>query len=145
MRSYFLIATTIAFAVNTPMVFAENRDGPHQEAIEQEAIQDCDANQTNMNLCSYRGYKALDDELNLLYKAQLERLKGTKDAKRLINAQKAWLKYIEADCLYQNGPREESGTIWPRDQNWCLSDHLRQRIKLLNLFLDCTDNGCPGR
>ncbi len=50
---------------------------------------------------------------------------------------------MEANCLYQNGPREKSGTIWAYEQNLCLSAHTRQRIELIQSYISCTDNGCP--
>lgn len=76
-------------------------------------MRNCEANQSNLNLCSYRRYKQLDERLNALYQIQLKRLRGSEQEKPFIEAERAWLKYINADCLYQNGPREESGTIWP--------------------------------
>ncbi len=135
----------LLFLLVSIISFAADRDGEVQEQLELEAMKDCGANQSNMNLCSYHMYKKLDDELNLLYKSQRERLKGTKHEKRFVEAQRAWLKYVDADCLYQNGQRSESGTIWPLMQNICLSGHTGTRIELLKSYLSCTQNGCPGQ
>ena len=128
-----------------PIAAGADRDGPEQEAIEKEAMRNCEANQSNLNLCSYKRYKQLDERLNALYQIQLKRLRGSEQEKRFIEAERAWLKYINADCLYQNGPREESGTIWPLLQNNCLSHHLQQRIDLLQSFVNCTQDGCLGQ
>jgi uncharacterized protein YecT (DUF1311 family) len=115
------------------------------DAEKQAFAEGCDKNQTNMNICSTYDFKALDAQLNAAYRRQLARLKGTPYAARFVRAQKAWLAYVEADCLYQNGPREDSGSIWALQQNSCKSDHFVERIKLIKVFLDCTDNGCPGQ
>ncbi|MCX7098234.1 MAG: lysozyme inhibitor LprI family protein [Methylococcales bacterium] len=105
-----------------------------REPIEQTAFDEgCDKNQTNMNICSYYDFKVLDAELNAVYRQKLALLKGTTHEKRLVLAQRAWLAYVEADCLSRTGPREESGTIWPLEQNLCKSDHFTTRIKLLKL------------
>ncbi len=144
MKSYMLLAI-LSFGLSTTAAAFENPDGPEQEKLEQESMQHCERNQLSMNVCSYRAYKDGDAELNDLYKKQMARLEGTAHADRLRNAQRAWLKYIEADCLYQNGPIEESGTIWPLLQNRCLLSHMTQRIVLLQEFAECTDNGCPGQ
>jgi len=78
---------------------------PSRDAREQEALEDgCDRSQMNMNICSFYDYKVLDAELNTNYTRQLARLKGSQAAKRLIAAQRAWLRYAESDCLYQTGP-----------------------------------------
>lgn len=128
------------------LVLAQNsREDPAQEALEEEAMKDCEANQANMNLCSYRAYKDLDGVLNFFYKEQMARVKNTEHEIRLRQAQRAWLKFIEADCLYQaGGPRENSGTMWPLLYNRCLSEHLEQRIAELKAFLRCRENPCPG-
>ena len=118
---------------------------PARDPLEQQAQQEgCEKTQTNLNICSYYDYKVLDAELNADYAEQMSRLKGSPDAKRLVAAQRAWLQYIEADCLYQTGPREDSGTIWPLLHNNCLSAHLKQRIEQLKQFLACTQDGCPS-
>jgi len=117
-----------------------------RDANEQEAFKEgCDKNQLNLNFCSGYDYKVKDAKLNDLYKQQMSRIKGTNDEKRFINAEKAWLKYVEADCLYQVGPREESGTIWALLENNCKISHFEQRIKLLQSFVECTQDGCIGR
>ena len=118
---------------------------PSRDAREQEALEDgCERSQMNMNICSFYDYKLLDAELNTNYTKQLERLKGSPAAKRLIAAQRAWLRYAESDCLYQAGPREESGSIWPFQHNTCMSAHLKQRIAVIKEFLECTQGGCPS-
>lgn len=133
----FLLLTTLGTAVHSdPLPMDDEEERAHRNG--------CSADQRSMNLCSSYRLRVLDDELNHLYKQQLSRLKGSPDAKRLVLAQRAWLKYIEADCLYQAGPAEDSGSIWPVQYGNCMSTHLRDRIRLLQSFVACTQNGCIG-
>jgi uncharacterized protein YecT (DUF1311 family) len=106
-----------------------------QDAMVKDALTHCDRDQLSMNLCSGHEYQILDTKLNGLYRQVLSKVHGSPREQRLIAAERAWLKYVEADCLYQNGPREESGTIWPLQQYECLSAHTRQRIALLESFI----------
>jgi len=138
-KAYFvfiLLSALAGTAGSTPPL----RDGREQEALED----GCDRSQMNMNICSFYDYKVVDAELNIYYASQLSRLKGSPAAKRLIAAQRAWLRYVESDCLYQTGPREESGSIWPFQHNTCMSAHLKQRIEVIKEFLECTQGGCPS-
>ncbi len=136
-----VIGLAVATATNIVRSEELKRDATAQEAFDE----GCDKNQSNMNICSYFDYRVQDAKLNALYKEQLSRLKGSGHEQRFKNAQRAWLKYVEADCLYQSGPREESGTIWPLENNSCRTAHFMQRIVLLQSFLECTQNGCPGQ
>ena len=90
-------------------------------------------------------FQKLDAQLNSLYKTQIERVHGKSDESRLRAAQRGWLIYIKADCLYQNGPAELSGSIWPYLQNVCMGEHYKQRILLLKEFVNCTQEGCIGK
>ena len=104
-----------------------------QEAFEQGCE---DSNQRNLNVCTYYDFKVLDEHLNVLYKrVQLKNRSDPVAAKRLTLEQRAWLKYVNADCLYRNGPYAEGGSGWPADENNCLSEHFKARIELLELFL----------
>lgn len=115
-----------------------------QEAAEIEALKDCGANQAAMNLCANHKIRQADAELNELYRRQLARLKGTADEARLRAAQRAWLKYVEADCLYSNGPAEDGGSSWAMSQAYCRAGHMAERIKYLRSYVECTSGGCPG-
>lgn len=101
--------------------------------------------QLEINQCSFSSFQKLDVELNYLYRAQIKRVQGTPDESRLRVAQRAWLDYIKADCLYQNGPAEESGSIFSYLQNVCMGEHYKQRILLLKEFVNCTQDGCIGK
>ncbi len=112
---------------------------PHlqRNSDEQRAFEEgCDTNQLDINLCSYYDFKVLDEHLNAVYKRLREQIRNDPQAtQRLTLAQRAWLNYVETDCLYQNGKRLEAGSGWPADQNTCLSAHYKARIALLEQFL----------
>lgn len=78
--------------------------------------------QSDMNICSYAEYQEADKALNLAWEkaAASAREQSPAAFKRLRNAQRKWIAYRDAHCLAENGPREESGTIWPLVQNGCM-------------------------
>ena len=136
---------SIAIVVTLVCANAASAQVPTRNADEQAAFESgCDFNQWNMNVCSMYDYKVLDAQLNSVYKSQLAHLGKSAARARLIASQRAWLKYVELDCHYQTGPREESGSIWPVQHNYCMAAHLRQRIDLLKSYVSCTQNGCPA-
>lgn len=139
MLSNGVLLTVLCIALSVSAVELK-RDANEQEAFNE----GCEKNQANLNICSGYDFKVQDAKLNALYKKQMARVKGTDDAKRLVNAQRAWLKFVDADCLYQTGPLEESGTIWPLQNNMCRTTHFAQRIQQLESFLECTQDGCIG-
>jgi uncharacterized protein YecT (DUF1311 family) len=104
---------------------------------------DCDSTQASMNECASKQYAALDAELNKQYKAQMSYLKSPGEKKALQEAQKKWIAFRDADCLYQVGRREDSGTIWPMEQAMCLADQTRVRVEQLKKFVACRQEGCP--
>ena len=105
--------------------------------------EDCDSTQASMNECASKQYAALDAELNKQYKAQMAYLKSPGEKKALQDAQKKWIAFRDADCLYQVGRREDSGSIWPLEQAQCLADQTRVRVEQLKKFVACRQEGCP--
>ena len=110
---------------------------------------DCDdpMTQSAMNICSWRSYKQADEELNAAWKKASARAKendaaaarydGPTDGfERLLAAQRAWLKFRDAQCLAENGKREDSGTIWPLLQNSCLEALTEQRTNQLRSYIE---------
>ncbi|HEY8602934.1 lysozyme inhibitor LprI family protein [Tsuneonella suprasediminis] len=86
--------------------------------------------QTDMNICSYRDYLRADIALNEAWQELARKASGdTKN--RHLDAQRKWLAYRDAQCLAENGPRSESGTIWPLLQNTCLTSLTEARTKQL--------------
>jgi uncharacterized protein YecT (DUF1311 family) len=102
-----------------------------------------DGNQTQLNFCAAADYYEVDLELNRIYSEQMRRL-SEPNRSRLREAQKAWIEFRDKACLYEAGPREESGSIWPLSHFGCLTAHTRQRMEDLKGYLSCTQDGCPN-
>ena len=94
--------------------------------------------QTDMNICSFETYKAADAALNAAWKQAYgsARARGGKTAPRLLDAQRKWLAFRDAQCLAENGPRDESGTIWPLLQNGCLTKLTEARTADLREYVE---------
>jgi uncharacterized protein YecT (DUF1311 family) len=97
--------------------------------------------QTDMNICAYRDYEAADRALNAAWSkaAAKARASGRNQFARLLDAQRKWLAYRDAQCLAENGPREESGTIWPLQQNTCMQRLTEARTAQLREYVE-TEN-----
>ncbi|MXO60351.1 DUF1311 domain-containing protein [Altererythrobacter salegens] len=105
------------------------------------------ATQMVMNVCSYRDYEAADLALNQTWDQVSAKAKRADDwskdhnfpggeFNRLLDSQRKWLAFRDAQCLYENGPREQSGTIWPLLQNSCLKKLTERRISELRETLE---------
>ncbi|CAM3109705.1 hypothetical protein BZK31_05755 [Pseudomonas floridensis] len=105
--------------------------------------EDCDANQASMNQCAAKELAALDADLNRQYNAQMNWLKTPAKQQALKDAQRKWIALRDADCLYQVGKREDSGSIWPLLQTQCLAEQTKVRVKQLNAYVACRHEGCP--
>ena len=85
--------------------------------------------QTDMNICSYKKYQKVNNELNSVYKKAMIELKNSNKALLLKENQRVWLKYRDLTCKFEAGPREESGTIWPLIHNNCMVRLTQYRVK----------------
>ncbi|TDW68189.1 uncharacterized protein YecT (DUF1311 family) [Novosphingobium sp. PhB55] len=100
--------------------------------------------QTDMNVCSYRDFQSADRLMNEAWGKAVAKAKAADkqgpvgNFNRLLDAQRKWLAWRDAQCLSENGPREESGTIWPLQQNGCLKELTEARTKQLRAY------GSPG-
>ena len=106
--------------------------------------EECDANQAAMNACAGKQLSALDADLNKQYKAQMAYLKSPAQKQALKNAQLKWIAFRDADCWYQVGKAENSGSIWPLLQSQCLAEHTELRVKQLKAYVACRQDGCPN-
>jgi uncharacterized protein YecT (DUF1311 family) len=106
--------------------------------------QDCDANQAAMNACAGKELAALDADLNKQYQAQMSYLKTPTQKQALKDAQVKWIAFRDADCLYQVGKAEDSGSIWPLLQSQCLAEQTKVRVKQLKAYVACRQDGCPS-
>ncbi|MBZ2209842.1 lysozyme inhibitor LprI family protein [Massilia soli] len=99
------------------------------------------ATQLALNRCALAALAKADAEMNRLYREQMAYLDAQR-RQRLQASQRAWLKYRDSTCLYENGPRAESGSIWPMQAALCQAKLTRQRNELLRSYVACRQDGC---
>jgi uncharacterized protein YecT (DUF1311 family) len=98
--------------------------------------------QMEMNVCSFRDFEAADALLNREWQLASDRAKESDrwsaehhssggEFDRLLDAQRKWLEFRDAQCLSEVGPREGRGSIWPLLQNGCLRQLTEARIAQL--------------
>ncbi len=102
-----------------------------------------ESNQLEMNECAAKSFKKVDSELNKLYKNEMNRLQDEKTRERLRESQRAWIIFRDKACRFENGPAEESGSIWPQLNFSCLERHTRKRIEDIKKYLACHGAPCP--
>lgn len=105
---------------------------------------DCDADQTSMNACAGRDLANADADLNHQYQAQMAYLTTPARKQALKNAQIKWIAFRDADCLYQVGKPEDSGSIWPLLHAQCMAALTLQRVEQLKAYVACRQEGCPN-
>ena len=101
--------------------------------------------QTTLTACADRAYKKSDAELNRTYDAVIARLRGAKPlADKLVNAQRAWIAYRDAECNFSSA-NAEGGTVYPMVVSTCLDDLTKTRNETLRGYLSCEDGdlACP--
>ena len=81
--------------------------------------------QAEMNDCWGREYKAADATLNQVYR-QLVALTDDEERSQLKEAQRAWLKYRDANCDFV-ADQYKGGTMRPMIYAICLGDMTRNR------------------
>jgi uncharacterized protein YecT (DUF1311 family) len=103
------------------------------------------SDQATMNECADKAFKAADADLNKLYKEIRNRLKDDADtAKLLVSAQKAWIAYRDAECVFTSAA-SAGGSIYPMIVSQCRDGITRKRIKDFKGYLSCEegDMSCP--
>ncbi len=95
----------------------------------------------DLNTCAKQDQKEVEAELNTVYKEVIRSLSGpdtelekpSEVKSALIKAQRAWVKFREADCnaVYL---KHMSGTIRTVMYIGCMQSHAEQRIKALKNF-----------
>lgn len=86
--------------------------------------------QSDMNYCAMRSYKDADDELNRVWRSIRNGFATKRQAQALVDVQRKWLTYRDAECDYEAG-RYEGGSMQPLVRYSCLEDLTRARTKLL--------------
>jgi uncharacterized protein YecT (DUF1311 family) len=103
------------------------------------------SNQSAMNQCADKAYRASDAKLNDLYRQIKARLKDDKDtAKMLVSAQKAWVAYRDAECNFASSGVAQ-GSMYPMTLAGCLDGETQKRIASFKAYLRCQegDPSCP--
>jgi uncharacterized protein YecT (DUF1311 family) len=115
----------------------------------------CKENQRTLNECASYRFHHYDKILNNLYSQQIHFLtKENLDFKKetgfkydnaasLKVAQQQWIKFRDADCTYETGKEEGSGSMWQYSHWNCMADRTRERAIQLERFVSCRQNGCP--
>jgi uncharacterized protein YecT (DUF1311 family) len=93
---------------------------------------DCNNPQTQaqMNYCASLSAKDSDKKLNQVYRQLQSSLSDAQQKKRLTEAQRAWLKFREAQCAFEQGVYS-GGSIAPTIYYSCLTEVTKQRTKQL--------------
>jgi uncharacterized protein YecT (DUF1311 family) len=102
--------------------------------------------QATMNECAGKAFDAADAKLNDAYKQIEGRLKDDAASKKLlVDAQRAWVAFRDAECNFQGGPRAEAGSMYPLVVASCQAALTNGRLKDLQGYLNCTDadTDCP--
>jgi uncharacterized protein YecT (DUF1311 family) len=98
--------------------------------------------QTDMNICSGRFFKAADAAMVRQYNITAARMKQmdkggepTGYFAALLESQRAWLKYRDAECRLE-GYSTRGGTAETMNVNGCLEQLTKQRTADLKSFLE---------
>ncbi|WP_352608486.1 lysozyme inhibitor LprI family protein [Mesorhizobium sp. M0047] len=102
--------------------------------------------QATMNACAGKAFDAADKKLNDAYRQIEGRLKDNAAAKRLlVDAQRAWVAFRDAECNFQGGPPADAGSMYPMVVASCQASLTNNRLKDLQGYLNCkdADTDCP--
>jgi uncharacterized protein YecT (DUF1311 family) len=96
------------------------------------AEQDCANEKTymEMTMCAGAKFQQADKKLNATYKALLPKL-DENGRNTLKEAQRAWVKFRDAECKYRASP-SEGGAIWPMEEASCSTSLTLDRINDLS-------------
>ncbi|CCV08711.1 conserved exported hypothetical protein [Mesorhizobium metallidurans STM 2683] len=102
--------------------------------------------QATMNECAGKSFAAADKKLNDAYKQIESRLKDDAASKKLlVDAQRAWVGFRDAECNFQGGPRDMAGSMYPMVVAGCQEALTDSRLKDFEGYLNCQegDTSCP--
>ena len=80
----------------------------------------------------YKQLKQSDKELTEVYNKLKAKLGNSKDKTALIESQKAWLKYREANCKFISREESEGGVIANKMKLDCMIQATKERISAIN-------------
>jgi uncharacterized protein YecT (DUF1311 family) len=82
--------------------------------------------QSTMNICADRDYRAADAVLNKTYRQALDKL--DEDGRALLKeSERAWIAFRDAECRYEAAPNQ-GGSIYPLIYSGCLTRLTKVRI-----------------
>ncbi|WP_159589754.1 lysozyme inhibitor LprI family protein [Chelativorans xinjiangense] len=111
------------------------------------AQDNCDdaEDQATLNECYDAAFKKSDKKLNELYKQIEARLKDDADTKKLlIQAQRDWVKFRDAECGFQTAGAA-GGSVIPMLIAMCMDGLTQSRVEDFEGYLNCEegDLSCP--
>ncbi|WP_254777779.1 lysozyme inhibitor LprI family protein [Cylindrospermopsis raciborskii] len=89
--------------------------------------------QAQLNQCAAINAKTADQKLNDAYNKVLAIYKGKRQAKLLVAAEEAWIKYRDASCAFSRS-RVEGGSIMPMVYLNCLERLTKERTQELEIY-----------
>lgn len=92
--------------------------------------------------CHQNVLEESDALLNKEYGELINYLSGA-NKRNLIDAQKLWIKFRDADCHFSD-PRDEDGSIASANRAACLADRTIERLKHLEDYNAPWNKGCNG-
>jgi uncharacterized protein YecT (DUF1311 family) len=104
-----------------------------------------DQTQRGLDACAGVARDKADAELNGVYKQIVARLKDDAGAaKRLVDAEKAWIAFRDAECAFST-VSTEGGTIHSMEVTLCEENLTLDRTRQLRRYLKCEegDMSCP--
>lgn len=101
--------------------------------------------QVTLNQCANEEFAAADKKLNASYREIQKRLADDPDTKKLlVAAQRAWMKFRDAECAFSSSS-SGGGSIQPMLIANCQAQLTSERSKQLDAYLECSegDMSCP--
>jgi len=101
--------------------------------------------QSELNHCAMQSFQTADAALNRAYLKIQGRLKKDPAAERLlVTAQKAWLRFRDAECTFSASPSMD-GSIYPMLIATCRAALTNARTQQLEAYLNCREGelSCP--
>ncbi|MEO7635263.1 MAG: lysozyme inhibitor LprI family protein [Sphingomicrobium sp.] len=100
------------------------------------ACYEADQSQQGMNRCAGETYARADAALNIAWAKVVAAYKGDQEgSKLLLDAQRGWLKYREAQCRAA-AIDSKGGSIWPMMVASCMADMTRRRTHELVVMVE---------
>ncbi|NLQ04450.1 lysozyme inhibitor LprI family protein [Cylindrospermopsis raciborskii] len=125
--SYLILVMTLLLGNSALLI------GTGTSAIAQ--FSDCQkaVTQAQLNQCAAINAKTADQKLNDAYNKVLAIYKGKRQAKLLVAAEEAWIKYRDASCAFSRS-RVEGGSIMPMVYLNCLERLTKERTQELEIY-----------